>query len=124
VLALPLLFVSASACSGSDGFAARFGQRAVDLARHVPGCSGVKPSTGAKPGTGTSATCRILGHGVEIFAYANSAAAKGSATVFGPGAGASGKTWFATVDSGGMRVQRRIATKIASALGGKVEIYR
>jgi hypothetical protein len=119
------VLVSVSACTSSEGSTTDFGQRAIDLARRVPGCSNVKQAAEMASGAGTSATCVIDGHQIHIYAFADSAAGnKALVTVFTPSATASGKSWFATVGADTVRVQRQIAGQIAKALGGTVAVNR
>lgn len=125
----------ASRAQSSAGFTPRFGQSAVVVAHHIPGCTGVR--AGPPPYThsttdpdtvaGTAATCVIDEHLVAITVWRNAPAhgAAISMIQFGPTAVASGKSWMAQIpdQQAGLAVQRRIAARIATALNGKVYTY-
>jgi hypothetical protein len=76
--------------------------------------------------TASVATCVIDGHEVVFRAWRDAAAAAGPMTVALPSVEADGETWSATLvnDGASLLVQRRIATKVAKALGGTVSVTR
>lgn len=119
----------------SAGFTPRFGQSAVVVAHHVPGCISVSaappPSahstTGPDTVVGTAATCVIDGHQVAITVWRNAPAHGTAITMIqsAPMAVAWGTSWMAQIQDqqAELTVQRRIAGRIAKALNGKVYIY-
>jgi hypothetical protein len=123
VMALVLL----PGCTGSEPFRAGFGDPATDLARHVTACSNVRQVESDAPRMLTSAICEIDGREVRFNSFLDAKAAKHALfTQFAPAARAYGDSWYALIERDGsdLRIQRRIAVKIAAALHGKVAIDR
>ena len=99
VLALSIAVPAAlSGCTGSaSAVATQSGQRAVELARHVPDCTNVRRTPAKTDGASTAATYVIDGHQVVFLAWKSAGAGAGPMTVALPSVEADGDTWNATV---------------------------